>query len=79
MNKIVQLLLKEGYTQAPWDKCPKGFEPDYPCYQHPDHNVWIQLYPKEKYGQIFYTAYPAGGRFETVEELKKVLPKKSKK
>lgn len=54
MEKIIAFLLKKGYTQAPWDKCPQGFKKaNYPCYQHKDYNVWIQLYPKEEYGHLF--------------------------
>lgn len=77
MNKIVQLLLKEGYTQAPWNKCPQGFEQaKYLCFEHADHNVWIQLYPTEKYGHIYLNEYPSGREFQTVEQLKNLLPKK---
>jgi hypothetical protein len=76
MKKIIALLIKKGYTQAPWDKCPQGFkESNYPCYQHKDHNVWVQLYPNEKYGHI-YTAIYQPGYFATVQQLKRLLPKK---
>lgn len=79
MKKFIALLISKGYTQAPWNKCPQGFEKaNYPCYQHSQHNAWVQLYIEEKYGHIYSDDFRGGRHFDNVADLKTYLPKNKK-